>query len=92
MGFAPLKLSEVQVHAVRNSDGVRADSVSSILSSPVPPDSATYIAAAHNIFQSAFFVALQALLRDRATGRGYVQQVLCSALPDAQAVYAELTR
>lgn len=92
MGFAPLKLSEVQVHAVRNSDGVRGDLVSSILFSPVPPDSATYIAAAHNTFQSAFFVALQALLRDRATGPGYVQQVLCSALPDAQAVYAELTR
>jgi hypothetical protein len=32
------------------------------------------------------------MLRERGTGVGYVQQVLDLALPDAQAVYEELTR
>jgi len=90
MGLPPLKAGEKDVHAVRNS--VRGELVSSILFKPLPPDPKTYIASAHGVFQSFFFTALQAMLRDRGTGEGYVQQVLSVALPDARAVYDELTR
>jgi transcriptional regulator with XRE-family HTH domain len=92
MGFPPLKVSPQEVHAARNSDGIRGDLVSATLFRPIPPDPATYIASAQGVFQSSFFTALQAMLRERGTGAGYVQQVLSVALPDAQAVYDELTR
>ena len=85
-----LKASEKDVHAVRNS--VRGKLVSDTLFKPLPPDPKTYIASAHGVFQSPFFIALQAMLHDRSTGSGYVQQVLSVALPDAQALYEELTR
>ncbi len=90
MGLPPLKTGDKDIHAVRNK--VRGELVSSILFKPLPPDPKTYIASAHGVFQSLFFTALQAMLRDRNTGAGYVQQVLSVALPDAQAVYDELTR
>lgn len=90
MGLPPLKAHDKDVHAVRNS--VRGELVSAILFKPLPPDPRTYIASAHGVFQSLFFNALQAMLRDRGTGAGYVQQVLSVALPDAQAVYGELIR
>ena len=90
MGLPPLKAGEQDVHAVRHS--VRGELVSATLFKPLPPDPKTYIASAHGVFQSLFFTALQAMLRDRGTGAGYVQQVLSVALPDAQAVYDELTR
>jgi len=88
MGLTPLKASATDVHAVRNS--LRGELVSASLFKPLPPDPKTYIASAHGVFQSLFFTALQAMLRDRGTGAGYVQQVLGVALPDAQAVYDEL--
>lgn len=90
MGLPPLKASESDVHAVRNS--VRGELVSAILFKPLPPDPKTYIASAHGVFQSLFFNALQAMLRDRGTGVGYLQQVMSISLPDAQAIYEELTR
>ena len=71
---------------------LRGELVSAALFKPLPPDAATYIASVHGIFQSSFFTALQAMLRERGTGSGYVQQVLDIALPDAQAVHDELTR
>ncbi len=89
-GLAPLKATEKDIHAVRNS--VRGELVSAILFKPLPPDPKTYIASAHGVFQSVFFTALQSMLRDRGTGAGYVQQVLSIAVPDAQAVYQELNR
>ena len=92
MGSAPLRVAERDVHAARNSDGIRGELVSTALFKPLPPDAATYIASAHSVFQSSFFMALQALLRERGTASGYVQQVLSIALPDAQAVHDELTR
>lgn len=92
MGFSPLGVSEVQVHAARNSAGVRGELVSTTLFKPLPPEPATYIAAAHGVFRSAFFPALQAMLRERGTGAGYVQQVMGIALPDAQAIHDELLR
>ncbi len=92
MGLAPLRVAERDVHAARNSDGIRGELVSAALFKPLRPDAATYIALAHGVFQSSFFMALQALLRARGTASGYVQQVLGIAFPDAQAVHDELTR
>ena len=92
MRLAPLRVAENDVHAARNSDGMRGELVSAALFKPLPPDAATYIASAHGVFQSSFFTALQVMLRERGTGSGYVQQVLDIALPDAQAVHDELTR
>lgn len=86
----PLKVSDGDVHAARAND--RGELVSDALFKPQPPDPETYIASAANVFESSFFVALQAMLRDRNTGAGYVQQILDIALPDAQAVHAELMR
>jgi DNA-binding XRE family transcriptional regulator len=91
-GLPPLKLSDKQIHAARNSDGVRGELVSATLFRPLPPEPAVYIAAAHTVFQSAFFPALQALLRARGTGAGYVQQVMSVPLADAQAIHDELLR
>ncbi len=85
-----LKASEKDIHAVRNS--IRGELVSDILFKPLPPDPKTYIASAHGVLQSPFFISLAAMLRDRGTGSGYVQQVLNAALPDAEAIYEELTR
>lgn len=92
MSFPPLGASEVHVHAARNSAGMRGDLVSTTLFKPLPPEPATYIAAAHGVFRSVFFTALQAMLRERGTGAGYVQQVVGIALPDAQAIHDELLR
>lgn len=91
-GLAALTLGAAQVHAARNSDGVRGELVSATLFKPTPPVPTVYIAAAHSVFQSAFFPALQAMLRERGTGVGYVQQVMSLALPDAQAIHDELLR
>ncbi len=92
MGVPELKVQATEIHAARNSDGMRGGLVSAELFSPVPPDAQTYIAASKSVFQSEFFTALQAMLRDRSSGPGYVQQVLNIPLADAQAIHAELTR
>jgi hypothetical protein len=91
-GLPQLKLEEHAVHAARNSDGMRGDLVSATLFKPLPPNPATYIASAHNVFQSTIFVALQAMLRDRGTSAGYIQQVLGVAFADAQSIHDELIR
>lgn len=91
-GLPQLKLDEHVVHAARNSDGMRGDLVSATLFKPLPPNPATYIACASNVFQSAIFIALQAMLRDRGTSAGYIQQVLGVAFADAQSIHDELTR
>lgn len=90
MKLPQLKACDKDVHAVRNS--VRGELVSAILFKPLPTNPKTYVASAHGVFQSLFFTALQAMLHERDTGAGYVQQVLSVALPDAQAIYHELTR
>jgi transcriptional regulator with XRE-family HTH domain/Zn-dependent peptidase ImmA (M78 family) len=87
-----LKVTAQEVHAIRNSPAVRGELVSAPLFAPLPPAPATYIASAHSVFQSAFFPALRAMLRERGTGSGYVQQALGLAMPDSQAIYEELTR
>ena len=91
-GLPALKVPAQQVHAARNSDGVRGELVSATLFRPLPPEPAVYVAAARTVFKSAFFPALQALLRERGTGAGYVQQVMSIPLADAQAIHDELMR
>ncbi|HOX69819.1 MAG TPA: XRE family transcriptional regulator [Burkholderiaceae bacterium] len=91
-GLSPLKVTSQQVHAARNSDSVRGELVSATLFRPLPPEPSTYISAAHGVFKSVFFPALQVMLRERGTGAGYVQQVMSIALPDAQAIHDELLR
>lgn len=91
-GLVQLNLEDRRLHMARTSNGVRGKLVSSILFEPTPPDACTYISSANVIFQSQFFSALQAMLRERHTGVGYVQQVLNTAISDAQAIYDELTR
>jgi len=87
-----LKNPSTSVHAMRNSLSVRGELVSAALFAPMPPPAHTYMALAQGMFQSPFFPALRAMLRDRQTGVGYVQQVLDLTLPDAQALYEELVR
>ena len=91
-GLPALKITVQQVHAARNSGNVRGELVSATLFRPLPPEPAVYIAAAHTVFKSALFTALQALLRERGTGAGYVQQVMSVPLADAQALHDELLR
>lgn len=91
-GLPALKVTDLEIHALRNSQSVRGELVSALLFEPMPPAPQTYIASAHSTFQSQFYTALRAMLRDRETGAGYVQQVLGLSVPDAHAIYAELTR
>jgi len=86
----PLRSSAEDIHMIRNM--VRGDLVSQALFNPVPPEAATYIAAAHTVFESSFFHALQQMLRDRGTGAGYIQQLLDISLKDATALHVELVR
>lgn len=91
-GLPALKASAAQVHAARTSEGLRGQPVSARLFGDSPPAAAAYIAVAGQTFQSPFFAALRAMLVERCTGAGYVQQVLSVAVPDAQAIHDELTR
>jgi hypothetical protein len=91
-GLKPLVLEEQQVHAARNSAGVRGRLVSAAIFEPSPPSPSIYVTAAKQVFQSSFFSALQAMLKDRGTGAGYVQQILSISVADAQGLHAELLR
>jgi len=71
MGLPSLKVTDCDVHAVRNS--ARGERISAILFKPLPPDPKAYIASAHSVFQSPVFTALQAMLLERSTGSSYVQ-------------------
>jgi hypothetical protein len=76
------------IHAVRNHQ--RGDLVSTVLFDPLPPEPAQYVSAARNVFGSEFFASLQRLLRERATGPAYLQQLLDVPLSDAAALHAAL--
>ena len=89
-GVAPLKVLELDVHAVRNL--TRGGLVSESLFKPLPPDPKTLIATSNSTFQSPFFSALQKMLHERGTGAGYIQQVLNVSIHDASALHAELVR
>ena len=51
-----------------------------------------YIAAAQNVFRSAFFSALQKMIKDQGTGPGYLQQIMDIPMADAAALHRELNR
>jgi len=89
-GLSPLRIRAQDIHATRTK--LHGQLISEALFSPMPPDPRSYFAAAQNIFRSAFFYALQSLLKERGTGAGYVQQVLDVSIKDAKAIYAELVR
>ena len=89
-GMSHLRVKATDIHAVRNNQ--RGSLVSETLFRPMPPDAGAYVAASHNVFKTAFFGALQRMLRERKTGAGYVQQVLDISMRDAIALHAELTR
>lgn len=89
-GLPQLTVSEKDIHATRAN--LQGQLVSEVLFSSMPPEPKTYLAAADSIFRSAFFHALQSLMKERGTGAGYVQQLLDVSLKDAKAIHAELLR
>lgn len=87
-GLNLLELSDAQVHAVRNSQ--HNGLVSEALFKPMPPSAEGLIAVAESLFHSGFFTALRALLIDKGTSAGYVQQILDIGLRDATAIHHAL--
>ncbi len=89
-GLASLRSKDTDIHAVRNNR--RGKLVSESLFAPTPPEPAAYIAAAQNVFRSAFFLALQRMIKSKGTGPGYVQQIMDIPMQDAAALHGELSR
>lgn len=87
-GLPSLPLTEAQIHAVRNNQ--HHGLVSEALFKPGPPSAQALIAVTANVFCSGFFVALKAMLLERGTGPGYVQQILDIGLQDATALHRAL--
>jgi len=85
-----LRVIETTIHRVRNS--TEPQLVSTLLFDPTPPKPAQYLAAASNVFQSEFFLALKRMIRAHGTGPSYVQQIMDVSLSDAIALYDELAR
>lgn len=83
-----LRTAEETIHKVRNSSAPQL--VSSILFDPAPPRPAQYMAAAENVFQSAFFHALKCMIREHGTGASYIQQIMDISLVDAVGIHEEL--
>jgi hypothetical protein len=83
-----LDIEENIIHAVRNSN--HGPLISQALFDPMPPESALYIAASENEFQSDFFNALKRMIHENGTGPSYIQQVLDSSLQDAMAIHEAL--
>ena len=87
-GLQPLAVEDRTVHQVRNS-GI-GQTVSEALFDPMPPEASSYIAVAHTVFQSDFFLALQRLVKERGVGAGYIQQILDLPLKDSMSVHGAL--
>ncbi len=64
--------------------------MSAALFDPAPPKPEQYMAAAENVFQSAFFHALKCMIREHGTGASYVQQIMDISLVDAVGIHEEL--
>ena len=90
LSLPPLKCQEQDIHAVRNH--IRGKLVSESLFNPAPPEPKAYIAAAQNIFNSEFFVALQKMIKSRGVGPSYLQQVMDIPMKDAILLHGELSR
>lgn len=89
-GLPPMAIDEVNLHKIRNA--APSSLVSHAMFDKPPPSAREYIAAAEQVFQSDFFVALRAMIRERGIEAGLVQQLLDIGLVDAKAIYAELVR
>lgn len=89
-GLPMLRSKGPEIHAVRNS--TRGQLVSEGLFEPMPPEPGAYIAAAHSVFRSNFFPALQRMIKSQGTGPGYVQQIMDIPMQDAAALHGELSR
>lgn len=87
-GLTLLQLPASQLHAVRSNE--RNGLVSELLFKPLPPSAEVLIAVAANLFASGFFVALKAMLLERETGPGYLQQILDIGLRDATELHRAL--
>ena len=66
-------------------------SVSSAVFHGHPPEPGVYIKAAKDFFETDFFDALGAFLRESGKGFGFVQTVLDFGTIDAKGIYAELS-
>jgi transcriptional regulator with XRE-family HTH domain len=89
-GLPELRCKGADIHAIRN--GSRGKLVSEILFDPTPPEPQAYMASAQHVFRSAFFSAMQRMIKGNGTGPGYVQQVMDISLQDAMALHGELAR
>jgi transcriptional regulator with XRE-family HTH domain len=89
-GLPILRSRDSNIHAARNSQ--RARLVSESMFKPSPPEPAAYIAASQNVFRSAFFPALQRMIKSNGTGAGYVQQIMDIPKQDAVVLHGELSR
>lgn len=85
-----LRCKGADIHAIRN--GSRGKLISQILFDPTPPEPQAYMASAQHVFRSAFFSAMQRMIKGNGTGPGYVQQVMDIPLQDAMALHGELAR
>jgi transcriptional regulator with XRE-family HTH domain len=89
-GLPALRSKDAHIHAARNSQ--RGKLVSESLFAPAPPEPAAYVAATQNVFRSAFFPALQRMIKSKDTGAGYIQQIMDIPMQDAAALHGELSR
>jgi transcriptional regulator with XRE-family HTH domain len=89
-GLALLRCKATDIHAVRNS--LRGKLVSEMLFEPTPPEPEAYIAAAQQQFRSAFFQALQRMIKSNGTGPSYVQHVMDIPMQDAAQLHEALSR
>jgi hypothetical protein len=89
-GLPALRCKDTDIHAIRNSQ--RGKLVSEILFEPTPPEPSAYIAASQSVFRSAFFPALQRMIKSKGTGAGYVQQIMDIPMQDAVTLHGELSR
>ena len=90
MHLPALRCKDTDIHAIRYSQ--RGKLISEILFKPTPPEPAAYVAAAQYVFRSAFFTAVQRMIKDQGTGPGYLQQVMDIPMADAAALHRELIR
>lgn len=89
-GLALLRCKDSEIHAIRNNQ--RGKLVSEILFDPTPPEPTAYMAAAQNVFRSAFFPSLRRMVKSKGTGPGYIQQIMDIPMQDAAALHGDLSR
>lgn len=85
-----LRSKERDIHAIRNS--LRGKLMSEILFESTPPEPSAYINAAQRVFHSAFFLAVQKMIKVEGTGPGYLHQIMDIPLLDASSIHKELCR